>query len=74
MNLCRQRLPNGQIANVVGKKCIGATDDVVTLTACDGGSVWETQGNGTESLVNFMMFCCKYSLRVSRPVEVRPCR
>ena len=42
----RQHLSNGQIANVVGKQCIGADGDVVVLMACDGGSTWETQGNG----------------------------
>merc|ERR1719262_1274667 len=36
-----QRLPNGQIANALGNKCISAnTGDAVVLTACDGGSVW----------------------------------
>ena len=47
--LCRQRLPNGQIANTVGKKCVGAAGDAVILTSCDEGSTWETQANGTHS-------------------------
>ena len=44
--LGRQRLPNGQIANAIGKKCVGAAGDAVVLTSCDEGSAWETQANG----------------------------
>lgn len=45
--LWRQRLPDGQIANAMGKKCVGADGNAVVLMACDGGSIWEAQGNGT---------------------------
>jgi len=41
-----QHLPNGQISNVVGGKCIGADGNAVVLTSCDGASMWETQSNG----------------------------
>ena len=72
-HLRRQRHPNGEIANAMGKKCVGAAGDVVALTACDGGSTWETQGNGTIFSFVSMVFCGG-SLRVLRPVEVSPCR
>ena len=39
-------MPNGQITDAVGKKCVGTVGDSVALAACDGGSAWETQGNG----------------------------
>jgi len=53
-----QRLPNGQIANSLGNKCIGAPQgDVVVLTACDGGSVWEAQGNGQLKLARAGDYC-----------------
>ncbi len=45
----RQHLSNGQIANVGGKKCLGAEGDTVALTDCDSASTWETQGNGESS-------------------------
>ena len=51
-----QNLPNGQIASVLGKKCMtlrggDSEDGVVSLMNCDeaagdGGSQWEAQGNG----------------------------
>ena len=49
---CRQHLPNGQISNVVGGKCIGADGIAVVLTACDGASIWETQSNGKVCFVH----------------------
>jgi len=41
-----QHLPNGEISNALGGKCIGADGDAVSLMACDGGSTWQMQGNG----------------------------
>ena len=54
-----QSLPNGQISNVMGKKCLGLRDNAVSdggsvvLMDCDqaakagdGSSIWETQGSG----------------------------
>ena len=44
-----QNAPNGQISNVVTKKCIaGDVEKGVSLTSCDEGSSnqWEAQGNG----------------------------
>ena len=51
-----QSLPNGQISNVMGKKCLGLRDNAVSdggsvvLMDCDqaakagdGSSIWETQ-------------------------------
>ncbi len=70
----RQRFPNGEIANAMGKKCVGAAGDEVVLTACDGGSIWETQGNGTIFSLVSIVFCCGVSLWVLRPVEASPCR
>jgi len=53
-----QHLPNGEIASTVGKKCVGATDDdAVTLTACDGGAVWEAQGSGQWKLDRAGNYC-----------------
>jgi len=65
-----QNAPNGQITNVVSKKCIGlGTNDVenggnVLLTSCDqasaagqGGSQWEAQGNGQLRLVGAGQYC-----------------
>ena len=39
-------MPNGEISNALGGKCIGADGDAVSLMACDGGSTWQMQGNG----------------------------
>ena len=58
----------------MGKKCVGAAGDEVVLTACDGGSIWETQGNGTIFSLVSIVFCCGVSLWVLRPVEASPCR
>jgi hypothetical protein len=52
-----QRLPNGQIANAVGKKCVGAAGDAVILTSCDEGSTWETQANGQLKLARAGDYC-----------------
>ena len=47
--MCRQHLPNGQISNALGGKCIGADGDVVSLMSCDGAGTWEMQGNSALS-------------------------
>merc|ERR1719326_1833125 len=52
-----QRLPNGQIANAIGKKCVGAAGDAVVLTSCDEGSAWETQANGQMKLARAGDYC-----------------
>jgi len=41
-----QRLPDGQISNVAGGRCVGTSGDTVVLMACDGGSTWETTASG----------------------------
>jgi hypothetical protein len=46
---CRRRLPNGQIASAEAAKCLDAEGGAVVLKPCDGGSSWETMGNGTSS-------------------------
>ena len=59
-----QYMPNGQISNVAGKKCLGLRDNSVAegghvilmdcdhaSSAGDGRSAWETQGNGVISIV-----------------------
>jgi len=59
-----QYLPNGQIASVLGKKCMTlSSGDSVSLMNCDeasadGGSSWEAQGNGMIDL------CSPASLKV----------
>ena len=59
-----QYLPNGQIASVLGKKCMTlSSGDSVSLMNCDeasadGGSSWEAQGNGMIDL------CAPASLKV----------
>ncbi len=72
---CRQHLPNGQISNVVGGKCIGADGNAVVLTSCDGASMWETQSNGEA----FHSLICKSLMSIlivyeQRPVEIGPRR
>ena len=78
-----QNLPNGQIASVLGKKCLalpgGDSEDGVSLMNCDevagdGGSQWEAQGNGR-------IHCCVPKLPrmqnisiVERPVKIRQSR
>jgi len=56
-----QHLSNGQIANVGGKKCLGAEGDTVALTDCDSASTWETQGNGQLKLGRAGNFCLSQS-------------
>ena len=46
---CRRRLPNGQIASAEVAKCLDAEGGAVVLKLCDGGSSWETMGNGMSS-------------------------
>lgn len=41
-----RRLPNGQIASAEVAKCLDAEGGAVVLKLCDGGSSWETMGNG----------------------------
>jgi len=52
-----QHLPNGQISNALGGKCIGTDGDSVNLKACDGGSTWELQGNGQLKLGRSGEYC-----------------
>ena len=45
-----QYLPSGQIASVIGKKCMSVgTGSAITLKSCDASSSsqWEAQGSGT---------------------------
>ena len=74
-----QNLPNGQIASVLGKKCMtlrgGDSEDGVSLMNCDevagdGGSQWEAQGNGR-------IHCCVFPISsyanmtiAERPIEI----
>jgi hypothetical protein len=52
-----QHLPNGEISNIAGKKCIGVDGDVVTLVGCDGSSIWELQGDGQLKLGGSGQYC-----------------
>ena len=78
-----QNFPNGQIASVLGKKCLalpgGDSEDGVSLMNCDevagdGGSQWEAQGNGS-------IHCCVLKfprmqniIIVERAVKIRQSR
>lgn len=62
---CRRRLPNGQIASADVAKCLDAEGGAVVLKPCDGGSSWETMGNGTSS--------CKCPGSASRCCVSAPC-
>ena len=57
---CRQHLPNGQISNVAGGKCIGADGIAVIMTACDGASIWETQSNGEACFVHIQLIDAQF--------------
>ena len=71
-----QYLPNGQIASVLGKKCMTlSSGDSVSLMNCDeasadGGSSWEAQGNGMIDLcspASLKIYLCAFS---ERPIEI----
>ena len=71
-----QYLPNGQIASVLGKKCMTlSSGDSVSLMNCDeasadGGSSWEAQGNGMIDLcspASLTVYQCAFS---ERPIEI----
>ena len=67
LHLPRQRMPNGQITNAVGKKCVGTVGDSVALAACDGGGAWETQGNGVLVLpLALRSLCCSVAVAISQ--------
>jgi len=68
-------LPNGQISNSLGGKCIGADGDAVNLVGCDGGSTWEMQGNGFRILKKGLFPNVSFaSLSLNRPIEAGTCR
>ena len=80
-----QNLPNGQIASVLGKKCMtlrggDSEDGVVSLMNCDeaagdGGSQWEVQGNGRIHCCDFKFPRMQKNISiVERPVEIRQSR
>ena len=72
-----QNLPNGQIASVLGKKCMsgGESGDGVSLVSCDAaagdvGSQWEAQGNGKiHSCLQIVSW--QIMTIVERPIEIR---
>ena len=80
-----QYLPNGQIASVLGKKCMslhgGDSESGVSLMNCDeafaagdGGSQWEAQGNGiildmSSSASSSKIGTIEYFV-VARPIEI----
>ena len=73
-----QNLPNGQIASVLGKKCMtlrgGESGDAVSLMNCDetagdGGSQWEAQGNGGIHLCSQVSSLQNMTI-AERPIEI----
>jgi hypothetical protein len=74
LSLPRQHLPNGQISNALGGKCIGADGDAVSLVACDSGSTWQMQGNGSRICIadvtrNFNCSCISGQLKLGSSGE-----
>ena len=67
-------MPNGQISNALGGKCISADGDAVSLVACDSGSTWQMQGNGGRIYIihvmrNLKVSCISGQLKLGRSGE-----
>lgn len=52
-----QHLPNRQISNAMGKKCIGVAGDAVVLVGCDNNRTWEMRGDGQVKLNSSGQYC-----------------